>query len=194
MQSAADPIARFQEVLGRAGQAAPYDHVAVTLATVNAEGQPSARVVLLRGVDSGGFVFFTNYDSRKARDLAGNSRGAICCYWPWIDEQVRIEGLVSRIAASESDAYFAGRPRGSQVGAWASRQSEPLATRTELERRYEAVDAEYEGREIPRPPFWGGYRLAPHRIEFWRAGPNRLHDRLVFIRAGTAWRTESLYP
>lgn len=194
MQSSADPIARFREVLDRAGNAAPYDHVAVTLATVDPEGQPSARVVLLRAVEAGGFVFFTNHASRKARELAANPRGAICCYWPWIDEQVRIEGRVSQIAGPESDAYFAGRPRGSQVGAWASRQSEPLAARAELERRYEAVDAEYEGREIPRPPFWGGYRLAPHRIEFWRAGVNRLHDRLVFIREGPAWRTEALYP
>jgi pyridoxamine 5'-phosphate oxidase len=189
-----DPLVRFQEVFARAGQAAPFDHVAVTLATASAAGRPSARVVLLRGVDSTGFVFFTNYQSRKGRELAENPHAALCCYWPWIDEQVRVEGTIRQVDAEESDRYFAGRPRDSQIGAWASSQSQLLDGRAVLEERLRAVEAEYDGREVPRPPHWGGYRLVPERIEFWRAATARLHDRLVFVRQGNAWQSHALFP
>jgi pyridoxamine 5'-phosphate oxidase len=189
-----NPIPRFKELFQRAAEQAPFDHTAVTLATADPAGHPSARIVLLRGVDERGFVFFTNYESRKARELSANPAAAICCYWPWIDEQVRIEGHVVRADQAESDAYFASRPRGSQIGAWASRQSEPLASRAALEGRYDALAKEYDGRQVPRPPFWGGFRLVPARIEFWKAGTYRLHDRLVYSRAGEEWRTEALYP
>jgi pyridoxamine 5'-phosphate oxidase len=190
----ADPIVRFQELFARAADNAPFDPVAVTLATATLDGRPSARIVLLRRVDAHGFGFFTNYDSRKGRELEANPRAAICAYWPWLEEQARVEGTVAVADAVESDEYFAARPRGSQVGAWASAQSRPLASRAALEARYHAVDAEYEGRVIPRPPHWGGYRLVPDRIEFWRAGAYRLHDRTLYVRDATGWRTELLYP
>jgi pyridoxamine 5'-phosphate oxidase len=190
----ADPIARFQDLFARAADNAPFDPVAVTLATASPDGRPSARVVLLRRVDADGFGFFTNYQSRKGRELLANPHAAICAYWPWLDEQARIEGPVTAADPRESDEYFAGRPRGSQVGAWASAQSEVLSSRADLEARYHAVDAEYEGRAIPRPPYWGGFRLLPQRIEFWRAGTYRLHDRVLYIRDGDRWRIEVLYP
>ena len=190
----ADPIVRFQDLFLRAGDNAPFDPVAVTLATATPDGRPSARVILLRRVDEQGFGFFTNYASRKARELTENPHAAICAYWPWLDEQARIEGRVRKADAAESDVYFAARPRGSQVGALASAQSDVLSSRADLEARYHAVDAEYAGREIPRPPFWGGFRLIPDRIEFWRAGTYRLHDRLVYVRDGDGWKTEILYP
>lgn len=194
MSVPADPILRFRDLYARASAGAPFDPAAVVLATASPDGRPSARVVLLRRVDELGFGFYTNYDSRKGRELRENPWAALCCYWPWLDEQVRIEGPVSVAPPDDSDAYFATRPRGSQIGAWASRQSEPLSSRDELEARYEALAREYEGREIPRPPFWGGYRLRAERIEFWRAGRYRLHDRVVFHRDGAGWRTETLYP
>ena len=194
MPESQDPLLRFHEVFARAAQNAPYDPVAVTLATATPDGRPSARVVLLRRVDEHGFFFYTNYESRKGRELQANPRAALCCYWPWLDEQVRIEGEVEKASAKDSDDYFAGRPRGSQIGAWASPQSAVVASRVELEARYHALEAEYEGRPIPRPPFWGGYRLVPERIEFWRAGTFRLHERQVYTRDGERWRTEVLYP
>jgi len=189
-----DPIARFEALFRRAADNAPFDPVAVTLATATADGRPSARVVLLRRVDASGFGFFTNYDSRKGRELLGNPHAAICAYWPWLDEQARIEGRVTRADEAESDDYFASRPRGSQVGAWASAQSQVLSSRADLEARYHAIDAEYQGRTIPRPPYWGGFRLVPDRIEFWRAGTYRLHDRMLYVRERSGWRSEILYP
>jgi len=189
-----DPIQRFRELYARASDDAPFDPAAVVLATATRDGRPSARVVLLRRVDELGFGFYTNYESRKGRELRENPWAALCCYWPWLDEQVRIEGPVSVAPPEDSDDYFASRPRGSRIGAWASRQSEPLPSRAELEARYEALEREYEGRDIPRPPFWGGYRLRPERIEFWRAGRYRLHDRQLYVREGSGWRTETLYP
>lgn len=194
MPETADPIERFQQLFARAAENAPFDPVAVTLATASPDGRPSARVVLLRRVDAQGFAFFTNYESRKGRELLANPYAAICAYWPWLDEQVRIEGTVRLADALESDEYFSERPRGSQVGAWASAQSQVLSSRADLEARYHAVDAEYDGHVIPRPPHWGGFRLSPQRIEFWRAGTYRLHDRVVYIREGEGWRTEVLYP
>jgi pyridoxamine 5'-phosphate oxidase len=189
-----DPLADFEAVVARAGTNAPFDHVAVTLATSTRDGRPSARIVLLRGVNASGCVFFTNYESRKARELEENPRAALCCYWPWLDEQVRVEGRVERVSAAESDEYFASRQRGSQIGAWASAQSRPLGSRAELEKRYHAMDERYEGQQVPRPPTWGGYRLVPDRLEFWRAGTYRLHDRQVYVRDEQIWRREMLYP
>lgn len=189
-----DPIQKFQALFARAAAGAPFDHAAVTLATASAAGQPSARMVLLRGVDARGFAFYTNWESRKAAELSENPRAALCCYWPWLDEQVRIEGLAERLTTAESDAYFASRPRGSQLAAWASDQSRPLADRATLEERYRALEAQYAGQPVPRPPHWGGYRVVPERIEFWRAGLYRMHDRQIFVREGDGWRSEMLYP
>ena len=194
MPESADPIGRFQELFARAADNAPFDPVAVTLATASPDGRPSARIVLLRRVDARGFGFFTNFESRKGRELLANPYAALCAYWPWLDEQVRIEGRVTMADAAESDEYFAGRPRGSQVGAWASAQSQVLTSKADLEARYHALDAEYAGRDIPRPPFWGGFRLTPERIEFWRAGAYRLHNRVLYIRDGDGWRIDVLYP
>ena len=194
MTTSEDWLSRFQAVFARAGAAPPFDHVAVTLATTSPEGQPTARVVLLRGVDARGFVFYTNYESRKGRELEQTGRAALCAYWPWIDEQIRVDGTVERVSDEESDRYFASRPRESQIGAWASRQSDVLPSRDTLERRFAEMEQQYAGRPVPRPPFWGGYRLRPERVEFWRAGGARLHDRVVFLREGDGWRTEALYP
>ncbi len=169
----------------------------MTLATASPDGRASfARIALLRRVDAQGFGFFTNDQSRKGRELLANPYGAICAYWPWLDEQARVEGPVTIADARESDEYFTGRPRGSQVGAWASAQSQvPVVAGRFLEARYHAVDAGDEGRAIPRPPHWGGFRLAPAPDSmFWRAGTYRLHDRIVYIREGDLWRTEVLYP
>ena len=192
--TATDPITRFVDVLARAARDAPFDHTAATLGTATASGVPSLRTVLVRGVDAEGFSFFTNYDSRKARELAANPVGALCFYWPWIDEQVIVEGGVTRLGEAESDAYFEGRPRGSQLGAWASLQSQPLGSRAELEARWRETERRFEGRDVPRPPNWGGFRLAPSRVEFWRAGEFRLHDREIYTRAEGAWTLTRLFP
>src|SRR5262245_18156009 len=168
---------------------------AMTLATADAEGKPSARMVLLRGVDERGFVFFTNYDSRKARELEANPRAALVFYWFELHRQVRVEGRAERVPAAESDAYFAGRPRGSQLGAWASPQSQVIGDRQELERRLEEVAAAYPHGRVPRPPFWGGFRVLPDLIEFWQQRPNRLHDRLCYVRRGAGgWQLQRLAP
>jgi pyridoxamine 5'-phosphate oxidase len=188
------PLARFAELFDRAAREGAFDHTAATLATADAAGRPSARIVLVRGVDERGFTFFTNYRSRKGRELEANPLAALCFYWPWIDEQVRAEGSVARVSAEESDAYFATRPRGSQIGAWASQQSERLATRGALEQRYAEVERQYHGSHVPRPPHWGGFRLSPDRIEFWKAGTYRLHDRTLYIRDGNRWTIELLNP
>ena len=190
----ADPIVRFQALFARAAENAPFDPVAVTLATSSPDGRPSARVVLLRRVDEGGGGFFTNYESRKARELLANPHAALCAYWPWLEEQARIEGPVVVADAGESDEYFAARPRGSQIGAWASLQSQALAARDELQSRYRSVEAQYAGREVPRPPHWGGFRLIPQRIEFWRAGSSRLHERFLYERGDGGWQLRLLYP
>jgi len=150
--------------------------------------------VLVRGADARGFVFFTNYDSRKGRELDANPRASLCFYWPTLDEQIRIEGNIERVAGDESDAYFVSRPRGSQLGAWASQQSGVLPSRETLEERYREIERRYEGQSVPRPPFWGGYRLTPTQIEFWYGRPDRLHDRIVYIRRGDRWEIERLYP
>jgi pyridoxamine 5'-phosphate oxidase len=188
------PLVRFGQLFARAAHDAPFDHTAAALATAAPDGQPSVRIVLVRDMDERGFVFFTNFRSRKGRDLEANPLAGLCFYWPWIDEQVRVEGRVSRLAAGESDAYFASRPRGSQIGAWASRQSEPLSSRDELEARWREMKERFEGQAVPRPAEWGGYRLVPDRIEFWKAGAFRLHDRLLYTRTGDTWTAVALYP
>jgi pyridoxamine 5'-phosphate oxidase len=191
--ASADPITEFQNAVERA-QAHQVDTAPVVLATTDTAGRPSARLVLLRGVDARGFMFFTNYNSRKGHELAANPHAALCFYWASLDEQIRIEGRVERVSAAESDAYFAGRPRGSQLGAWASDQSEVLPSRESLEEKYREVERRFEGRTVERPTFWGGFRLTPVRIEFWYGRPDRLHDRVVYVRDGSAWRIERLYP
>jgi pyridoxamine 5'-phosphate oxidase len=189
-----DPMARFALLFERAALAAPFDHTAAALATASRQGVPSVRVVLVRGIDERGFRFFTNYDSQKGRELAANPVASLCFYWPWIDEQVRADGAVARIEDAESDAYFATRPRGSQIGAWASKQSERLGSRAELEERWREMEHRFEGRPVPRPPNWGGFRLSPGRIEFWKAGEFRLHDRWLYTRTDDGWSVINLYP
>ena len=189
----ADPLTLFREVFDRAAAAERADPTAVALATVGASGAPSVRIVLLKGVDERGFTFFTNYESRKAGDLRHEPRAALCFYWPVIAVQVRAEGVTERLTVEESDAYFATRPRASQIGAWASRQSAPLASRAELLGRYAETDARLPPL-VPRPAFWGGYRLVPVCLEFWNAGEHRLHERTVYERAGASWDVHLLYP
>lgn len=191
--SSANPITEFLSAIERAANRG-VDTAPVALATADASGKPSVRMVLLRGYDDRGFVFHTNYRSRKARELAENPHAALCVHWHSLEEQIRIEGIVERLPDAESDAYFASRPRGSQLGAWASLQSEKLPSRETLEEAYRDIERQYEGRTVPRPPFWGGYRLIPSRIEFWFGRPDRLHDRLVYTRDGAAWQIERLYP
>jgi pyridoxamine 5'-phosphate oxidase len=191
--ASADPITEFQNAIERA-KAHQVDTAPVVLATTDTDGRPSARLVLLRGVDARGFVFFTNYNSRKGRELAENPHAALCFHWVSLDEQIRIEGSVERVSGEESDAYFASRPRGSQLGAWASEQSQVLPSRETLEERYREIERRFEGRHVDRPPFWGGFRLTPVRIEFWYGRPDRLHDRVVYTRDGAAWRIDRLYP
>jgi len=190
----ADPIALFRELLERRAAAEGVEDVAVALATADDSGAPSVRMVLLKAVDARGFVFFTNYDSRKARELAENPRAALCFFWPSLVTQVRVEGTVDRVGAAESDAYFATRPRDSQIASWASRQSAPLASREDLLARYAEAAARFAGGAVPRPPFWGGYRLDPRRIEFWEGDVARLHHRTCFIRRESSWEVEILQP
>ena len=194
MTAPQDPIEAFAHSYARAGANAPFDHTAMALATADVTGRVAVRMVLLHGLDARGLVFFTNYDSRKGVDIAANPQAALCFYWPWLDQQVRFEGRLARIDPAESDAYFSTRPRGKQVGAWASPQSRPLASRAELEARCAEIDRQHEGTAIPRPPFWGGFRLAPDRVEFWNAGENRLHDRFLYTRAAAGWTMERLGP
>jgi pyridoxamine 5'-phosphate oxidase len=168
---------------------------AVTLATCTRDGIPSARMVLLKGRDRAGLVFFTNYESHKARELAENPRACLVFYWPTLDRQVRIVGTVAKVSREESEAYFATRHRGSQISAWASHQDAVLASRSELDARVEELTREYAEKDVPCPPHWGGYRLVPTSVEFWQSRPNRLHDRLRYTRrADGSWRIERLAP
>jgi pyridoxamine 5'-phosphate oxidase len=194
--SMSDPFQRFAAWYAEAVKAIPVDPNAMVLSTVGPGGRPSARVVLLKGFDARGFVFYTNLESRKGRELAAHPAAALTFHFPPLGRQVRVEGVVEKVLPEEADAYFASRPRGSQVGAWASTQSAPLPKRETLESRVAEVDAKYRGQPIPRPPFWSGYRLVPDRIEFWVGRENRLHEREVFVREapGAPWTVQHLYP
>lgn len=191
----ADPTARFQEWLEKA-KATPAiaEPTAMCLATATAAGTPSARMVLLKEADARGFVFYTNLESRKGGELAENPRVALVFYWQPLDRQVRVEGKATPVSPEEADAYFASRPRESRIGAWASKQSRPLSGMMELMKRVAEYTAKHALGEVPRPPYWSGFRVVPERIEFWQAGAFRLHEREVYIREGEAWRVEKLYP
>ena len=189
-----NPIALFETWIAEATKSEPNDPNAVCLATATPDGCPSARMVLLKGVDVRGFVFYTNLESRKGEQLAVNSFAAMCFHWKSLRRQVRVEGRVEAVSAEEADAYYASRARGSRIGAWASRQSRPLEGRWALEKAVAEYTVKFGVGEIPRPPFWSGFRLQPARIEFWRDMPFRLHERRVFHRAGEGWETEMLYP
>jgi pyridoxamine 5'-phosphate oxidase len=188
-----EPLAPFRRWLDEAWKGEPNAH-AMSLATTTPEGRPSARMVLLKGLDERGFVFYTNLDSRKSRELFANPHAALCFMWKSLNRQVRIEGIIELVGDEEADAYFASRPRDSQIGAWASDQSQPLASRAELERRVKEFSHRFDNTSVPRPPNWSGFRVIPQRIEFWQERPFRLHDRLLFVREGEEWRRERLYP
>lgn len=188
------PIELFRRLLAEAREREAHDATAVTLATATPDGHPSARVVLLKEADERGFVVYTNLESRKARELDANPRAALCFFWPALERQVRVEGAVERVGDAEADAYFATRPRGSQLGAWASRQSAPLPSREELLERFHEAESRFAGREVPRPELWSGYRVVPERIEFWESRDDRLHVRTLFRRERDGWRQEALYP
>jgi pyridoxamine 5'-phosphate oxidase len=188
-----EPLAPFRRWLDAAWKGEPNAH-AMTLATTTLDGRPSARVVLLKGFDALGFVFYTNLESRKSAELFANPYAALCFLWKSVNRQVRVEGPVEQVADDEADAYFASRPRDSQIGAWASDQSRPLASRAELERRVQGFSDRFGEGEVPRPANWSGFRVVPQRVEFWQERLFRLHDRLLFFREGERWRRERLFP
>lgn len=189
------PIEQFQRWLALAAEADPNDYTSMTLATADREGRPSARIVLLKGCDERGFVFYSNYESRKGRDIEANPFVALLFYWPAFERQVRIEGRVEKVTREESEAYYRTRPRGSRLGAWASRQSTVIGGRAELEERVRALEERFPDDDIPLPEDWGGYRVVPERIEFWQGRPDRLHDRLRYrwLPDGS-WTIERLSP
>ena len=195
MTRAPKPLAEVSRLLSRAHIEESHDATAATLATVDAAGQPSARIVLIKVIDASGVTFYTNLESRKALELEANPHAALCIYWPTLHKQVRIEGEVEAVTEREADEYFASRSRGSQIGAWASQQSEPLASRRELVSRYLKAQARFAGQSVPRPPFWGGYRLIADRIEIWHNQLYRLHDRFLYERQVEGeWTERRLYP
>ena len=188
-----EPMVQFARWYDAAVAATGDRAAAMTVATATPDGRPSARVVLLRGFDARGLVFFTNYDSRKGGDLAANPVAAAVLYWSALDAQIRVEGEVERVSAEESDAYFAQRPHGHRIGAWASHQSAPVADRATLEEQVRAAETRF-GDDVPRPPHWGGYRILPSAVEFWRNRADRVHDRVEYTRRGASWRIRRLSP
>jgi pyridoxamine 5'-phosphate oxidase len=188
-----DPIEQLRVWLGEAHQANSLEPNAMCVCTV-ADGRPSARMVLLRGLSERGLLFYTSYFSRKGREISANPHVAAVFYWPELERQVRVEGDVEQLSEDESDAYFASRPRGHQIGAWASEQSEPVEARDILDQRVMDYSERFEGEEVPRPHSWGGYAIRPRRIEFWQGRPNRMHDRLEFEQAGGSWAMRRLQP
>ena len=189
-----DPFALFEQWYAEARQSEVNDPQAMTVATVDDEGRPSARMVLLKGHDERGFVFYTNFESRKAGDIAGNSHVALLFHWKSLRRQIRIEGTASKVSEAEGDAYFATRMRDSQLGAWASEQSRPLDKRETFEARFDAMAERFEGGDVPRPPHWSGFRIVPDRIEFWQDRAHRLHERRLFTLTGDGWTEGLLYP
>jgi pyridoxamine 5'-phosphate oxidase len=190
-----NPIAQFEKWINeaRANGVSEQDAISMTLATTSSAGWPSARIVLMKSFDDEGFVFYTNYQSRKGQELSENSRACLLFYWAQFWRQVRIEGSIEKVSETESDEYFQSRPLGSQIGAWASNQSRAIENRGELEKRFEEFSAKF-GDQVPRPPHWGGYRLNPNKIEFWQGQENRLHDRLLYTRQDDSWLIERLAP
>jgi pyridoxamine 5'-phosphate oxidase len=192
-----DPIERFRSVYALAeklDRSIIPEPNAMSLGTIGNRDQPSVRIVLLKAFDERGFVFYTSYDGKKGRQLLAHPRAALCFYWAPLSIQVRIEGRVTKVSDEEADAYFATRERGSQIGAWASRQSEPLETPTALDERVARYEKEFEGKAVTRPEYWSGFRVWPERIEFWNGKPNRLHERHLYTRDGEGWLIETLYP
>ncbi len=190
-----DPIAFFERWFGEARQAGVEEPNAMTVATADAAGRPHCRVVLLKGLEAGAFTFYTNYESHKGEQVAAQPYAALVFFWPQLERQVRIEGRVEKLPAAASDDYFSKRPRGSQLGAWASAQSRPVGSRAVLERNEKEAEDRFAGNDVPRPPHWGGYRVVPEQIEFWQGRTSRLHDRIVLTRAGQgAWKAERLAP
>ncbi|MDF2493598.1 pyridoxamine 5'-phosphate oxidase [Sphingomonas sp.] len=189
-----DPFGLFDAWFAEAQESEPNDPNAMVLATADASGRPAARMVLLKGHGPDGFVFYTNRESRKAHDLKQNMQAALLFHWKSLRRQIRIEGVVERVSDAESDAYFASRGRDSQLGAWASEQSRPLAARSIFEGRFDAMQFRFEGTDVPRPPHWGGYRVVPDRIEFWQDRAHRLHERRLFTREEAGWTEGLLYP
>jgi pyridoxamine 5'-phosphate oxidase len=193
----ADPIQRFDALMAQAN-AIPRERLpeptAFALATADANGRPSVRILLLKHVDDRGFVFYTNYESRKGRELLATHRAAMCFHWQLLEVQVRVEGAVETVSDAEADAYFASRARGSQIGAWASIQSRPMASPGDLDARVAEMEKRFAGGPVPRPPHWSGFRLVPDRIEFWKNMPSRLHVRHVYVREPSGWMMQQLYP